>query len=71
MPDLKTAFFTTGTIASICFLEASSGTTPPYGWCTVIWDDTTEDNTSVPSTTTDAAVSSQDVSMPRIINYIK
>jgi len=41
----------------------------PYGWCTAIWDDTTEDNTFVPSTTTAAAVSSQDVSMPRIINF--
>ena len=71
MPDSKIAFSTTGTIASMCFLEASSGTTPPYGWCKAIWDDITDDKTFVPSITTDAAVSSQDVSMPRIFKCLK
>src|SRR5262249_3760348 len=46
--------------------EASSGTTPPYGWCVAIWDDTTFESSRSPPATTAAAVSSHEVSMPRM-----
>jgi len=42
------------------------GTTPPYWACNSNWVATTEDNTVRPSATTAAAVSSQEVSMPKI-----
>jgi cytochrome bd-type quinol oxidase subunit 1 len=66
-PAAVRAFSTTGTIFSICFLEASSGTTPPYGWCVATWDQTTLDKMVCPPEVTAAAVSSQEVSIPRIM----
>src|SRR6185437_1180899 len=57
---------TTGTMARRCSREASSGTTPPYGACVAIWEETTFDNTCAPSRTTAAEVSSHELSMPRI-----
>src|SRR5690348_18231463 len=62
---------TTGTICRKCSREASSGTTPPYLRCTSTCDATTLDKISRPSTTTAAAVSSQEDSIPRIrvLNY--
>ena len=51
-------------IASTCFLEAISGTTPPYFRWTSICEAMTFDNMTRPSRTTEAAVSSQDDSIP-------
>src|SRR2546429_3412952 len=51
---------TTGTICRKCSREASSGTTPPYLRCTSSCDATILDRISRPSTTTAAAVSSQE-----------
>jgi len=52
---------------SICFLDAISGTTPPYTVCSAIWEYITLDNTSLPFLTTAAAVSSQELSIARIV----
>src|SRR5580692_6668687 len=55
---------TTGTMARRCSREASSGTTPPY----LLWaicEATTEDSTVSAFSTTAAAVSSQEDSIPR------
>src|ERR1700687_5623384 len=46
---------------------ASSGTTPPQRWWMSIWVETTSERTRRPSSTSAAAVSSQEVSMPRTI----
>ena len=53
-------------IFSMCFLEAISGTTPPYNLCSSIWDDMILDNMVLPFFTTEAAVSSQELSIARI-----
>src|SRR5215204_1624554 len=58
------AAFTTGTMFCICAREASSGTTPPYCSCTD-WLAMTFERI-LPSTQIDAAVSSQDDSIPNI-----
>ena len=50
----------------MCARLATSGTTPPYGWCRGICVYTTFVSTSRPSFTTADAVSSQLVSIPRI-----
>src|SRR4051812_20432918 len=44
--------------------DASSGTTPPKRRCSSICVATTSESTRLPSSTTEAAVSSQEVSMP-------
>src|SRR4051794_21679852 len=55
-----------GTMARRCSRLASSGTPPPYLSCMVICDATTEESTVSPFSTTAAAVSSQEDSMPRM-----
>ena len=65
-PASVNAFLITGLIFSICFLDAISGTTPPYSVCIAIWVLITLDNTSLPFFTTAAAVSSQELSIARI-----
>ena len=57
---------TTGTIALRCSRDASSGTTPPYFACIVICEATTLERMTLPFSTTAAAVSSHEDSMPRI-----
>lgn len=64
---ISKASLTTTEIASICFLEAISGTTPPNFSCIEICVLITFDNTSRPFFTTAAAVSSQLVSIPNIV----
>src|SRR4030042_5239917 len=50
----------------ICWREATSGNTPPnWAWMS-IWEATTLERIRRPSSTTAAAVSSQEVSIPRI-----
>src|SRR2546423_14042008 len=49
-----------------CSREASSGTTPPYGWCVVNCEKTTLEAVCSPERTTAAAVSSLELSMPRM-----
>ncbi len=53
-------------MARRCSREASSGTTPPYGWWVAICEATTLETTCSPERTTAAAVSSQELSMPRM-----
>ena len=53
-------------IASIWFLEAISGTTPPYFSCIGICVSITFDKISLPFLTTEADVSSQLVSIPNV-----
>src|SRR5215472_15746258 len=65
-PASAKAWRTTGTIARRCSREANSGTTPPYGWCVAICDETTFESSRSPERTTAAAVSSQEVSIPRM-----
>ena len=60
------ASLTTALNVSMCWREASSGTMPPYSACISICDATTLEWIVRPSSMTAAAVSSQDVSMPRI-----
>ena len=57
---------TTGDRAFRCSLAASSGTTPPWTACLAICEATSLESTLNPSSTTDAAVSSQLLSIPRI-----
>src|SRR5207302_7669819 len=64
-PARASASSTTGTITSRWRREANSGTTPPYGAWTSSWEATTLDRIRRPSATTAAAVSSQELSMPR------
>src|SRR3954451_18263032 len=61
---------TTGTIARRCSREASSGTTPPYLPCVSSCDATIEESTRSPSSTTAEAVSSQELSIPRILTSL-
>src|SRR2546427_8647322 len=56
----------TGQMFSIWWREASSGTTPPKGAWMAAWLETMLDRMRIPSSTTAAAVSSHDVSMPRM-----
>ena len=56
---------------SICFLEAISGTTPPYNVCKSICEDMTLDSASLPLTTTAAAVSSHELSIAHIFISFK
>src|SRR6185295_2428240 len=65
VPDCSRASRTTGTMARRCSREASSGTTPPYRACVASCEATTEDRIDVPSSTTAAAVSSHEDSIPR------
>src|SRR5215471_21319376 len=67
MPASPSARRMTGTIVSRCRREASSGTTPPYGAWTSSCEATTLESTLRPPSRTAAAVSSQEVSMPRTI----
>ena len=60
-PASRKADSTTGGRFLRCSRVASSGTTPPYSACSLIWDETTLDSTT-PSRTTAALVSSQEVS---------
>src|SRR4030043_86394 len=57
---------TTGHIISMCRRDASSGTMPPYFLCISVWLEIILEIIFVPFSTTDADVSSQDVSIPRI-----
>src|SRR5476649_112678 len=54
----------TGKMTSMWLRAATSGTTPPYSLWMLIWLATTLERTWRPSSTTAAAVSSQDVSIP-------
>src|SRR6266536_2439050 len=65
-PASMSASSTTPLMSSTWARLASSGTTPPYGACSSTWLDTIDERTRRPSSTTAAAVSSQDVSMPRM-----
>ena len=58
------AFLATLEIASIWFLEAISGTTPPYFSCIGIWVSIIFDSISLPFFTIATEVSSQLVSIP-------
>ena len=63
-PALSIASLTTGIIDSMCLREASSGTMPPYFACMSSCEETTEESTFLPSSTTAAAVSSHELSIP-------
>src|SRR5687768_12274960 len=72
IPPLSTpadtrASATTGVSSSTWARLAISGTTPPKRACRSTWLDTTEERMSRPPVTTAAAVSSHEVSMPRIV----
>ena len=60
------AFFVTLDIASIWFLDAISGTTPPYFSCIGICVSIMFDKISLPFLTTDTDVSSQLDSIPNV-----
>ena len=64
MPASTRARATTGVSDSTWARLAISGTTPPKRACSSTWLDTTDDSTWRASTTTAAAVSSHEVSMP-------
>src|SRR6266851_2059106 len=64
--DSASAVRTTGTMARKCSRDASSGTTPPYFPWVASCDATTEERMLALSWTTAAAVSSQEVSIPRM-----
>src|SRR3954453_7124062 len=70
MPAWFSASRTTGTIARRCSREASSGTTPPYLPCVSSCDATIDESTRSPSSTTAEAVSSQELSIPRILTSL-
>ena len=57
---------TTGATSSRCRLDATSGTTPPKRAWSSACEETIDESTRPSRVTTAAAVSSQDVSMPRI-----
>src|SRR5687767_6025599 len=61
----------TGPTSSTCARLAISGTTPPKRAWRSTWLDTTDETTRRPSSTTAAAVSSHDVSMPRMSELLK
>ena len=65
VPDSRRADSITGTMFSTWWREAISGTTPPKGAWNATWDDTTFERIRRASATTAAAVSSQEVSIPR------
>src|SRR5437773_674450 len=67
MPASASALRMTGTIISRWRREASSGTTPPYLAWTSSWEATTFESTLRPPSSTAAAVSSHDVSIPSTI----
>src|SRR4029453_12467254 len=62
----SSARLTAGRISSRWCRDATSGTTPPYGACNSAWDETTLARTPPSRVTRAAAVSSHDVSIPRI-----
>src|SRR5665213_796958 len=64
-PASASASASTGVSSSTWARPASSGTTPPYLAWRSIWLLTTEETMTEPPSTTDAAVSSHDVSIPR------
>jgi hypothetical protein len=51
----------------MCCLEAISGTTPPYSLCISICEEILLDKISFPSFNTAMEVSSQELSIPKII----
>ena len=55
------------TIFSICFLDATSGTTPPNFLCISIWVDMMLASTSLPFLVMAQAVSSQLLSIAKVI----
>src|SRR4051794_11559427 len=65
-PASTSASATTGVSSSRWARLAISGTTPPKRACRSTWLDTTDDRTVRPPHTRAAAVSSHDVSMPRM-----
>src|SRR5262245_38398255 len=65
-PAAASASPTTSPIFSRCSREASSGTTPPYFLCVAICEAMTFERTLTPSSMTAAAVSSHELSIPRI-----
>ena len=65
-PADSSASRTTGETSSRWRRDATSGTTPPKRACRSACDDTTDESTRPSSVTTAAAVSSHDVSIPRI-----
>src|SRR5579862_5079085 len=66
VPASSSASPMTSLTSSRCARDAISGTTPPYRACRSTWLDTTDDCTNRPSSTTAAAVSSHEVSIPRM-----
>src|SRR5215475_13731823 len=65
-PAAANASPTTSLIFSRCSREASSGTTPPYLLCVAICEAMTFERTLTPSSMTAAAVSSHELSIPRV-----
>ena len=65
-PAFSSALRVTPQTASVCAREAISGTTPPYSLCISTCEATTLESSVRPSSTTAAAVSSQELSKPRI-----
>src|SRR5438552_4225457 len=65
-PASTRASATTGVSSSTWARLAISGTTPPKRAWRSTWLDTTEDSTAAPLATTAAAVSSHEVSIPRM-----
>src|SRR6516165_4390316 len=65
-PASSSASATTGLSSCTWARLATSGTTPPKQAWRSTWLDTTDEARQVPSTTTAAAVSSHDVSIPRM-----
>src|SRR5215475_15406185 len=65
-PAAANASPTTPLIFSRCSREASSGTTPPYFLCVAICEAMTFERTLTPSSMTAAAVSSHELSIPRV-----
>src|SRR6266536_3482022 len=57
-------------MTSMCMREATSGNTPPYWACLAACEATMLDRIVLPSATTAAAVSSQEVSMARILGIL-
>ena len=68
-PASRSAVCTTGIKFRRCSRAASSGTTPPYSACSLICEETALDKT-LPSRTTAALVSSQEVSRARRVIFI-
>src|SRR5579859_3151423 len=66
VPARARASSITGPSRSRCRRDASSGTTPPYRTCRSTWEATTFDRRPPGRSSTAAAVSSHEVSMPRM-----